>query len=189
MIEKTKMKLEEAQFFYRRLNECRKQPLASEPNAFRFFLSAFMQAARIVPWRLQIEEKQKYDAWRPTWERQVTAEETRLLKFTNERRIDEVHGVGIETIAELEDIDIYDLLKSSPVHSKIFDVNNPAYDTTMPPGTRPSRVSVTFPALYFDREGVKEDVIETCKKYLDYLERLVQEFMRVHADTESKTSA
>jgi hypothetical protein len=76
MIEKTKMKLEEAQFFYRRLNECRKQPLASEPNAFRFFLSAFMQAARIVPWRLQIEEKQKYDAWRPTWERQVTAEET-----------------------------------------------------------------------------------------------------------------
>jgi hypothetical protein len=113
------------------------------------------------------------------------------LKFTNDRRIDEVHRGGIETIAELEDIDIYDLFKSSPIHSKILDVNNPASDTNsaMPPGTRAPRVSVTFPAFYFDREGVKEDVIETCKKYLDYLERLVQEFMRVHADTESKTSA
>jgi hypothetical protein len=189
MIEKTKMKLEEARFFHRRLIECRKQPLSLESNAFQFYLSAFMQAARTVPWRLQIEEKQKYLAWLPTWEGQVTAEETALLKFTNERRIDEVHRGGIETIAELEDIDIHDLLKSSPIHSYIFDVNNPAYDTTMPPGTRTSSVSVTIPAFYFDREGVKENVIETCKKYLDYLERLVQEFMRVHADTESKTSA
>jgi hypothetical protein len=189
MIEKTKMKLEEAQFFYRRLIECRKQPLSLESNAFQFYLSAFMQAARTVPWRLKKEEKKKYLAWLPTWEGQVTAEETKLLKFTNDRRIDEVHRGGIETIVEWQDIDIYDLFKSSQVHSKIFDVNNPAYDTTMPPGNRPSRVSVTFPALYFDREGVKEDVIETCKKYLDYLERLVQEFMRVHANTESKTSA
>ena len=102
------------------------------------------------------------------------------MKFTNDRRIDEVHRDGIETIVEWQDIDIYDLLKSSTVHSKIFDVSNRAYDSAMPPGSRPSRISVTFPAFYFDREGVKEDVIETCKKYLDYLDRLVQEFMRVH---------
>jgi hypothetical protein len=59
MIEKTKMKLEEARFFQRRLIECRKQPLSLEPNAFQFYLSAFMQAARTVPWRLKKEEKKK----------------------------------------------------------------------------------------------------------------------------------
>jgi hypothetical protein len=160
--------------------ECREKPLSVESNAFQFYLSAFMQAARTVPWRLKKEEKEKYLAWLLTWERQVTAEETALLKFTNDRRIDEVHRDGIETIVEWQDIDIYDLLKSSTVHSKIFDVSNRAYDSAMPPGSRPSRISVTFPAFYFDREGVKEDVIETCKKYLDYLDRLVQEFMRVH---------
>jgi hypothetical protein len=71
MIEKTKMKLEEARFFHRRLIECRKQPLSLEPNAFQFYLSAFMQAARTVPWRLKKEEKEKYLAWLPTWEGQV----------------------------------------------------------------------------------------------------------------------
>jgi hypothetical protein len=176
MIEKTKMKLEEARFFYRRLIECREKPLSSESNGFQFYLSAFMQAARTVPWRLKKEEKEKYLAWLPTWK--VTPEETALLKFTNDRRIDEVHRGGIETIVEWQDIDIYDLLKSSPVHSRIFDS---AHDESMPAGARPLRGgSVTFPAHYFDREGVKEDVIETCNKYLDYLERFVQEFMRAH---------
>src|SRR5262245_58123919 len=126
-----------------------------------------MQAARTVPWRLKKEENEKYLAWLPTWERQVTEEETALLKFTNDRRIDEVHRDGIDTIVEWQDTDIYDLLKSSTVHSKIFDS---AHDESMPPGARPlRRGSVRFPAFYFDREGVKEDVIETCKKYLDYL--------------------
>jgi hypothetical protein len=104
--------------------------------------------ARTVQWRLKKEEKEKYVIWPPTWERQLTAEDTALLKFTNDRRIDEVHRDGIETIVEWQDIDIYDLLRSSTLHSKVFDVSNQGHDSAMPPGNRPLRISVTFPAFY-----------------------------------------
>jgi hypothetical protein len=39
--------------------------------------------------------------------------------------------------------------------------------------------------LYFEFEGKKVDVIEICKRYLDYLERLVQAFIEDHKETAS----
>jgi len=74
MIEATQRKLREAQFFYGRLVDSKDLmgPDRNEPDAFSFYLSAFMSAARSVPWVLQCEEKEKYEAWKPKWEEQLS---------------------------------------------------------------------------------------------------------------------
>jgi hypothetical protein len=63
MIEATQSKLQEAQFFYRRLVDSL-NPVGrdrGEPDAFQHYLSAFISAARSVSWVLQSEEKEKYE--------------------------------------------------------------------------------------------------------------------------------
>src|SRR5262249_25481804 len=73
---------------------------------------------------LGCEEKEKYEAWKPKWEAQLSPVERELLKFANERRLDTVKRRGIEAIVEWENIDLYELFKSSPLFkSDIFDVN------------------------------------------------------------------
>jgi hypothetical protein len=191
MIEATQRKLREAQFFYRCLAESEKPlgPDGNEPEAFSFYLSAFISAARSVSWVLQNEEREKYDAWLPTWEEQLSPDERQSLRFMNERRLDTVKRSGIEATIEWEDIDIYELLKTSRLSSKIFDVNMPhaAYGNHAS-ASGPERPSVSFvrPVFHFEREGVKEEVTATCRKYLDYLERLVRDFSQAHGGQTEK---
>jgi hypothetical protein len=45
MIERTRRKLDEARFFYERLVKQQKR-FGADPRAFRFYFSAFIQAAR-----------------------------------------------------------------------------------------------------------------------------------------------
>ena len=110
MIEATQRKLNEAQFFYRHLVNERQRPSMNESGAFGYYFSAFLAAARSVPWRMQNEEQEKYLAWNPTWEEKLTTEERKLLKLTNELRLDEVKREGANTIVEWEEIAIHELL-------------------------------------------------------------------------------
>jgi hypothetical protein len=70
MIEATQDKLEESRFFLRHLRrEADRAANLGEGSgaAFGHFLSAFVSAARSVPWVLHAEEKEKYDAWIERW--------------------------------------------------------------------------------------------------------------------------
>ena len=193
MIERTQKRLREAQFFYRRLDSS-KDLLGrdkDEPEAFEFYLSAFIQVARTVPWVLQSEEKEKYDAWNPIWEQQLSSEEHELLKFTKKIRNEAVKRGVIETVAEWENIDLYELLKVSKpsIESMIFDVTrqHPAYGVhrSWLPGTEPPSVNLVRRIFHFERKGVKEGVTATCRRYLDYLEKLVREFEQAHKQNDS----
>ncbi len=75
MIPATQRKLREAQFFYRRLVSARQEPWKHETEAFSFYFSAFLSAARSVPWVLQNEQKEEYEAWKPRWEDKLTTDE------------------------------------------------------------------------------------------------------------------
>ena len=94
MIDKTQRKLREAEFFYRRLLEVLERKWMNEPEAFRHFFSAFIQAARSVQWVLQSEQKQKYDAWHPAWESQLKPDDRKLLKLTATLRNEEAKEGG-----------------------------------------------------------------------------------------------
>ena len=187
MIEATQRKLREAQFFYRHLVDSQDLmgPDRNEPDAFSFYLSAFISAARSVPWVLQSEEKEKYEAWKPKWDAQLSSDERELVKFTNERRLDTVKRRGIEAIIEWENIDLYELFKGSPFFkSDILDLNRqyPVFGNHMsaPPAAETPSVSLVRPVFHFEREGAKEEVTKTCRKYLDYLERFVREFLEAY---------
>jgi hypothetical protein len=61
MIEATWRKQGEARFFYGHLVEERqKKTSRHDPSAFRYYFSAFIQAARNVIWTLHSEQKEKW---------------------------------------------------------------------------------------------------------------------------------
>jgi hypothetical protein len=130
------------------------------------------------------------NAWMVTWEAQIEPEERQLLRFVNECRLDTVKRGGIQTLVEWEDIDIYELLGASrpSFESGIMDVNRQhpygVYASGIPASPPPS-VSFVGPTFHFDREGAKEEVTATCRKYLDYLEKFVRDFLKAHKQARS----
>jgi len=98
MIEATRRKLGEARFFYGHLvNEHRKTSM-HDPAAFRYYFSAFIQAARSVTWTLGNEEPEKWEAWEPKWKAKRSNEEQKLLDLTNELRLDETKRGGANAL-------------------------------------------------------------------------------------------
>jgi hypothetical protein len=177
MIEATQTKLQEAHFFYRRLDNERQQPTLSEPGAFRHYFSAFLSAARSVPWRLKNEEKEKYLAWEPTWKEKLTTDERKLLDITNELRLDEAKRAGANILVEWEEESALQKLLG-----RNFDLErqHPAYGVHSS-----SMIGVPSPkagreAYYLEHEDGKTEVMAMCEQYLDYLEKMVQDFCHAH---------
>jgi hypothetical protein len=82
---------------------------------------------------------------------------------------------------ELEEIPIYELLGAS---------NLRAHLTSQPLGTPTTLTGVMPPAVseakagrwvhYVEQEDGKAEVTAMCRQYLDYLEKLVREFLMAH---------
>jgi hypothetical protein len=181
MIEATQRKLREAHFFYRQLVTERDRTFRNEPEAFRYYFSAFLSAARSVPWVMKKEEKAKYLVWKPTWDEQLTIEERKLEKLTNELRLDEVKRAGATTIVEPEEIAIHELFSAS------FDLErqHPAYGmhVSAQPGVPAPSAKFLRPVHYLEDEGGKVEATAKCKQYLEYLEKLVRDFLAAHAQS------
>ena len=174
MIEATQGKLEEAQFFYQHLvRERRPKTLMWDPKAFRFYFSAFIQAASSVVWVLHKEEKDKWEAWKPGWEQKLTTEELRLMKLTRELRNLEVKERGANPVVEWEEVPIYELLTGIDID---LERQHPAYGLHVfaPPGTPSPKTR--RPAYYFEHEDGKEEVTALCARYLVFLEKMVNDF-------------
>jgi hypothetical protein len=114
MIEATRRKQGEARFFYGHLVKER-QNFRHDPAAFRYYFSAFIQAARSITWRLGNEEPEKWKEWRPKWERTLSAEDKKLMAFTNKLRTAEVKHRGTDPSVELEEVAFHELLRSEDV--------------------------------------------------------------------------
>ena len=84
MIEATRRKFDEARFFCQRLVNERPDAMKAfghDQRAFRYYFSAFIQAARSVTWTLGNEEPQKWKAWEPNWRAKRSNEEQKLASF------------------------------------------------------------------------------------------------------------
>jgi hypothetical protein len=179
MLEATRRKLRQAQFFYQHLINERKRtsPYSLEAfnlEAFRCYVAAFILVARSVLLVLHYEEKEKWEAWEPGWKSRLTDEERKLLRFTNELRIDEAKRAGADTLVEWEEIAIHELLSAN------FDLQrqHPAYGAHVfaPPGTPSPKIR--RPAYYFENEEGKEEVTALCQRYLGFLEKAVEDFCK-----------
>jgi hypothetical protein len=174
MLEATKTKLEEAKFFNGLLrNEQNKPPghlAAAQPNkAFLFYLSAFMSAARSIPWVMQNEDKEKYDKWLREWENTLTKDDRDLLKFTNAVRIDVVKRQGAATEVE------WGLVPAESVYTdKSF---HPAYGFHFMGSSFQGTARVGVQIHHFEIGGQKVAVTDVCDRYIEYNERMIADFI------------
>jgi hypothetical protein len=177
MIEATQRKLRQAQFFYRHLVAERDRTVRNEPEAFEFYFSAFVMTARNVSWTMKHEEPEKYVSWNRKWEESLSDDERKLLKLANDLRIDEVKRAGANTIREWQEVASDELLSTN----LDFERQHPAYIMmrwSALPGI-PAAKTIR-PAYYLEHEGGRAEVTAKCKEYLDYLEKLVREFLLAH---------
>lgn len=173
MIEATERKLREAQFFLVHIAAESRRAVRNEPDAFGFYLSALLSAARSVTFALQYEEKDKYDAWFPTWLGNRSAEDQELLKFLKtQRNYDQKRG-GPEVAVVWEYIPVTQLRTESRTH--------PAYGFHWfgPPGTPPPTVGI--PVHSFESASGEREVMATCQRYVGLLAELVRDFIQAHS--------
>jgi hypothetical protein len=176
MLEATLDNLEEARFFLQKLREMAAAAAHRDAGAFGHYLSAFISAARSVPWVLGNEEKEKYDAWKATWEDALTADDKELLRFTNERRLDEAKRKGAGLKVNWKYVSIYEL---PPEQYRMFEGTRATPLTLVTlEGLIPAPPKVGRPVHHFS-DG-DEEVIATCERWLQYLEKLVDTFLKAH---------
>lgn len=172
MIEATQRKLREARFFYRQLVAEGDKTITSEPEAFFYFLSAFLSAGRSVTWVLQTEEKNKYDAWFPQWKRTRSDDERKLLVDMNDQRVAEVHKDGAETSVARLFIPVTEI--------RIDTRGHPAYGIHWfgPPDAAAPEVERR--TAFFELGHSKAEVTETGGRYLNLLETCIAQFTEAH---------
>jgi hypothetical protein len=176
MIELTKDRLEEARFFLSKLRQHRAaqaQPRRPPPEHFRYYLSAFVNAARSVPWVLQSEESEKYDAWKGSWEAQRTEAENALLKLTKQMRNTSVHKGHIETRVRSERTPI----SVSPDPYQVHALR--ARSLSLSQGGGPWTISDVH---FVELNGSEQEIVAICEQYVTHLTRLVQDFIDKHPE-------
>jgi hypothetical protein len=177
MIVASRRKLDEARFFYGHLVRERQRSSRFDPREFRFYFSAFIQAARSVTWTLGNEEPEKWKAWEPKWRARRSNEEQKLLDLTNELRLDEAKRGGANALVEWEEVALHELLA---LRSGDFEPWRQVYHMHRRslPGVPPPKVF--RPAYYFEEEDGKQEVTALCERYLKVLEKVLNDFCADH---------
>ena len=176
MIEATQRKLREANFFLQRLIDESQRSVRNEPEAFLFYLSAFLSAARSATLVLQKEEKQRYDAWFPKWFARRSKDERDLCNFMRDQRNVELHETGADVNLSSVPIPYIEIAAG--------EFGNPMYSfqSIDSPGTHAPTVERT--AYHFGLLGTETEVTVACRRYLDLVAELMRDFIRDHTSPE-----
>jgi hypothetical protein len=172
MIERTNRRLRQARFFYQHLLDARHQT-KGDPDAFRFYFSAFIQTARSVTWTLGKEEPDKWKEWEPKWNANLNEEERKLNNLTNELRIAEVHRGGADLTEELEEVAVQAAIDTRPpTHWKRDGLSS--FSAEMQIVTKKE----LRPTYYFEDKEGKEEITAFCERYLKFLWKTITDFIR-----------
>jgi len=114
------------------------------------------------------EEPGTWKAWEPTWKNALSDKDKKLLDLTNELRLDEAKRGGANALVVWEEVALHGLLLTDVEPWK----RHPAYGA--PPEVPPQK---TFhQAYYFEDKDGKEEVTALCKRYLDFLDKMLNDF-------------
>jgi hypothetical protein len=172
MVEATERKLREAQFFLVRLTAESKTAIRNEPEAFDFYLSAFLSAARSVTFALQHEGRTSTTHGSRVGLR-VAQQRIRIsYSFSPQRNYVQKRG-GAEVAFVWEYVPVPLIPTDNRAH--------PTYGLTWsgPPGTPLPTVGV--PVHLFESPSGERDVKPTCQRYVALLAELVRNFVQVHS--------
>jgi hypothetical protein len=161
-------KIAEAQFFLDKMTE-QETRIIGDKEPFDYYLSAFLNAARIVDYRLRHEQGAKYKPWRTAWDSRLNPKDRGLMEFLRVDRNVEVHAKGSKRNVGQEGVK--------------FGVGEHRIDGGLliiggPPGMEPD---VAYrPAYEFTIDGTDRKVTEACAAHLALLRRMVAEFQAAH---------
>jgi len=163
----TRSKLAEAQFFYAKLADAGRRVFAAEPEAFHYYLSAFLSAARSVGYALQAEQKEKYDAWYPSWEASLPQEQLALLRNFNRERVAAVHKRGAKVSHQVIPMPGSEYLAAASLEGIDIEISGPL-GVPLPEFRKVVRT--------FSFEEAEPEVVQAAGKYLDVVARIVSDF-------------
>lgn len=165
-IPKIQKKLREAQFFFRHVCD-KERALNLESEALEFYLSAFLSAGRGVIGFFYEKQNKQCRLWFREWKMALADGDRKLLNEMTRQRDAEVHKQGAEVHADFEMVPLMKIM--GPRGRNLYGPYE--FDA---PGIPPSAMAVKV--LYFEMGDTKEEVIETCQRYVELLEKLVREF-------------
>jgi hypothetical protein len=161
-------KIEEAHFFLGKLTE-QEPRIIGDKEPFDYYLSAFLNAARTVDYRLRDQQRATYVSWRKAWDAQLLPEQCRLMKFIADDRAKEVHDSGSSRNVGQEGVKFG--IGTHHVDGGIVTISGP-------PGMEPA---VAYrPTYSFTINGTDRKVTEACAAHLALLRRMVAEFEAGH---------
>ena len=170
MLDATRKKLREADFFYRQLASEEGHIFKAEPEARDFYLSAFLSAARSVGDVIEAEEGDRYRQWFVKREPQLSDDERVLLKFTNDQRVQSVHVRGPNVNVKTTNVPIYELQRELSERGGSLQIFGGGVPGAPLPLTQAEKSTLTF------AEREDEPVTELCRRYLGLLSRLINEY-------------
>jgi hypothetical protein len=170
MIDAAQKKLREARFFLIHLELENRRTVRNEPEAFDYFISAFVSAARSVTFALQAEEKAKYDQWFSGRLKSLPEEDQQLFKLmVSQRNAEQKQGGGDRRI-EWEYLPVTEL-STEALGGRVY--------WSGPPGAPPPRVG--RPVRYLDHAGQESEALSACKRYYALLSELVDSFIKANS--------
>jgi hypothetical protein len=170
-VERVEKKLREAQYFLDQMIE--KEKLAfGDKEPFDFNLSAFLNAARSVDYRLRHEQAGIYPTWRKAWDANLASADACLIKFMVDDRIDEVHESGSGRSVGTQDIEVGDTYadKSGTLYTSPSAALHLSKQSPIP------RVVIRKPTYAFTIAGTDRKATEACAEYLALLDQMVEKF-------------
>ena len=163
-------KIREARFFLERMEES-----VEDREAFRYYLSGFLSAARsVLQYALEEIKKKGGQKW---YDNIVAGNE--VLSFFKDKRDVNIHDEPVNpsshiSIAISEPISVFDALATEVyINGKLVEKNKPKGDLP-PPKPTESRSEATVRYRFDDWSG-PEDVIALSRRYIEELERFVKE--------------
>ena len=175
MIELTKDRLEEARFFLGQLRQHKARearPNKPPPEHFRYYLNAFLNAAQGVTWVLKKEEPKKYKAWIGSWKAQRAEAEAALRALMKDMRHTSVLEGRIKTTIRSEEVPI---IVAPPSPYQVHALRAHALSLRQSGGPWTSS-----DVHYVQLNGSEQEVVAACEQYVDYLTKLVQDFVDKH---------
>jgi hypothetical protein len=170
-IAKVEEKLREAQFSLDQMRD--QEQRAFGDKHFVDYLSAFLNAARAIDYRLRWEYPEAYPTWRNKWNTKHPNDDA-SIKFISDARGNEVHASGSGCKVKTKELKVgvggsYTDKGGSTLHA----MGSP---TPLTEGNNTGATIYTQQYVFEKEDGTEQPVVETCTEGLAALSQMVDEF-------------
>jgi len=175
-------KLREAEFFLSKMVDQEKRAFGDK-EPFDFYLSAFLNAARVIDYRLRHMHGETYGPWYTKWKKTLTRDQRKLIKFLVTDRNLEVHAKGSRRSVAQEAIKVGHSYSDRSGTLEVFAPPRVLVGDPTPPAI------IYKPTYNFTIAGVERRAVDACSEYLRLLTRMLSEFKVAGTASSSQPNA